>query len=52
MITRGWIYAEEAEDLLDEMRKVVAEQVLGRCRRATTRSSASSGWCARRRASS
>ncbi|HRW38976.1 MAG TPA: ribonuclease J [Aquihabitans sp.] len=29
VITRGWIYAEEAEDLLDEMRKVVAEQVLG-----------------------
>lgn len=28
VITRGWIYAEEAEDLLDELRKVVADQVL------------------------
>ncbi|MCB0958876.1 MAG: ribonuclease J [Acidimicrobiales bacterium] len=28
VITRGWIYAEEAEDLLDEMRKVVEQQVL------------------------
>jgi ribonuclease J len=28
VITRGWIYAEEAEDLLDEMRKLIADQVL------------------------
>ena len=28
VITRGWIYAEEAEDLLDELRNTVADQVL------------------------
>lgn len=28
VITRGWVYATEAEDLLDEMRKVVADQLL------------------------
>ncbi len=28
VITRGWIYAPEAEDLLDEMTKTVADQVL------------------------
>jgi ribonuclease J len=29
VITRGWVYAEEAEDLLDELRKVVGEELLG-----------------------
>jgi ribonuclease J len=28
VITRGWIYADEAEDLLEEMRKIIREQVL------------------------
>ncbi|MEZ5205269.1 MAG: ribonuclease J [Acidimicrobiales bacterium] len=28
VITKGWIYAEEAEDLLDELRTTVADQVL------------------------
>jgi ribonuclease J len=28
VITRGWVYAEEAEDLLDELRKLVAEELL------------------------
>ncbi|MCU1356090.1 MAG: putative hydrolase of the metallo-beta-lactamase superfamily [Acidimicrobiales bacterium] len=28
VITRGWIYAAEAEDLLDEMRGVIAQQLL------------------------
>lgn len=28
VITRGWIYADEAEDLLDEMRKLLRDDVL------------------------
>jgi ribonuclease J len=27
VITRGWIYAEEAEDLLDELRQLVSDRV-------------------------
>ncbi len=29
VITRGWIYADEAEDLLEEMRKLIADAVMG-----------------------
>lgn len=28
VITRGWVYAQEAEDLLDELRKLVSEELL------------------------
>ena len=53
VITRGWIYAAEAEDLLDEMRALVADAVAGRrSRRATTTSRRCSGWSARRPGSS
>ena len=36
VITRGWVYAPEAEDLLDEMEKVVADAVLDALQKGDT----------------
>ena len=33
VITRGWVYAPEAEDLLDETRKAIADAVLAALKR-------------------